>query len=38
MPYTNPTWWDVKAPTLNNLSAHGLTLSDVTAQNSSGLP
>lgn len=38
MPYTNPTWWDVKAPTLNNLSAHGLTLADVTCQNSSRLP
>ena len=37
MPYTNPTWWDVAAPTLNNLSAQGLTLADVTCQNFSGL-
>lgn len=36
MPYTNPTWWDMRAPTLANLSQHGLTLRDVTCLNASG--
>jgi len=35
MPYTNPTWWDMRAPTLANLSHHGLTLRDVTCLNAS---
>jgi hypothetical protein len=34
MPYTNPTWWDMRAPTLAVLPP-GLTLRDVTAWNSS---
>lgn len=34
MPYTNPTWWDMRAPTLANLPA-GLTLRDVTCLNAS---
>ena len=36
MPYTNPTWWDEKAPTLMKLPA-GTSLSDVATLNEMGM-
>ena len=36
MPYSNPTWWDVRSPTLANLS--GAELAAVAALNASLLP
>ena len=39
MPYTNPTWWDPAAPTLQSrLPSEGFTMADVTCLNSSRLP
>ena len=39
MPYTNPTWWDVRSPTVTKeLPASGGVLTDITALNASLQP
>ncbi len=36
MPYTNPTWWDLQSPTVQNLP--GLTAADIAVQDHEGAP